>query len=1446
MADFASLFSDFLTIEEFPAFANCEVSRVELSKESRQMLLCLHPSSTVDYASLHKLRLRLQKVLNLKKVHIKTGYDPALLTGEYLPTLAEKIKERTPVVNGFLNDAQGFYSDGVLRIELKYGGLDFLKQSGFPEALQRLIEEEFGLRPGITFCGVTETVEPEQLSGVDSTVTMKRTIHENTERRQRQESRDSRPRRNFQYGGGAPLNFAGQPLKGETAQVLIGRPVKGEFVPLNEIVLESGNVTVWGEVFDVVKKESWDGKRTFYSFYITDKKGSIILKPGFVKGDDMEKLESIRPGMSLIVDGRVTMDRYENDLVITPRNVMTVEQVTRMDKAPEKRVELHLHTNMSAMDGVSSAEALIKRAEKWGHSAVAVTDHGVVQAFPEAMNTLDAIRKTNPDFKVIYGVEGYFVNNMVPALKGRAEGDFNREMIVFDVETTGLSNQTDRLTEIGAVKLKDGEVTDRFNTFVNPEKPIPYNIVKLTGIDDKMVADAPKEEQALQEFLDFCGEEPLLVAHNADFDIGFLSAAAARHDIPFAPAYMDTLPLAQNLYPESKNYKLNTLAELLSVGDFNHHRACDDADVLGRILLKMFSHMQEKGISRIENINQGLSGADPKNLRMHHIILLVRDKQGLKDLYRLVSYSHVKYFKRKPRIPYSDLQQYREHLLVGSACESGELFSAVLDRKPFGELCRIAEKYDFLEIQPNGNNAFLIRSGKLADEQALNELNRTIIKLGEKLNKPVVATGDVHFLDPEDAKYREILMAGQGFDDAGQQAPLYLKTTQEMLNDFAWLGPQKAKEVVIDNPAKIAAMISPDVRPIPKGTYPPSIDGAEEILKNVTMTKAHEQYGDPLPEIVEKRLNKELDSIIKHGFAVLYVIAQKLVHKSVEDGYLVGSRGSVGSSFVATMAGISEVNPLPPHYYCPHCQYSEFFTDGSIGSGFDLPDKVCPRCGEKLVGEGHDIPFETFLGFDGDKSPDIDLNFSGEYQARAHKYTEELFGSDHVFKAGTIATVADKTAYGYVKKYLEERGQVVHKAEEARLTKGCTGIKRTTGQHPGGMVVVPNEYEVYEFTPVQRPADDPDSDITTTHFDFHSLHDTILKLDNLGHDVPTRYKHLEDVTGLKIADIPVNDQKVMSLFTSTEALGVTPEELFSPTGTNGLPEVGTDFVKRMLVESKPKTFADLVQISGLSHGTDVWQNNAQDLIKQGVCDISQVIGTRDGIMTFLLNKGLEPKMAFTIMEITRKGKAPKLLTQEMMDAMKEHGVPQWYIDSCLKIKYMFPKAHATAYVTGAVKLGWFKVYEPLAFYSTYFTVKNEDFDIEAALGGRQVASYKIKELLAKGNDRKVKENEQLGNLTMINEVLCRGIEFLNVDIYKSSPNVYTIENGKIRLPFTAIKGLGLAAAQTIAEGRKEGSFISCDEIIARCPGVSSSIIDSLMEAGALEGIPRTSQLTLFE
>jgi len=1134
------------------------------------------------------------------------------------------------------------------------------------------------------------------------------------------------------------------------------------------------------------------------------------------------------------VRGAVIYDKYERDLILNAKDIEMCEKSFRVDSHLQKRVELHVHTQMSSMDGVSSAESLIKRASEWGHKAIAITDHAVLQAYPEAQS---AAKKYG--IKVIYGIEGYLVNDGVPIVSGSTSATIDGSFVVFDIETTGLSSINDNIIEIGAVKIKNLQIVDTFETFVNPQVHISKFITKLTGITDDMVKEYPSIEEILPKFLDFI-KDSILVAHNANFDVTFIKTKARNLGMEVDNPVLDTLELSRHMYENLKNYKLDTVAQHLGVSLENHHRAVDDAKATAEIFIKSINKLKENGIEKVNEINDYLKNkVDIKKMPTYHVIILVKNQKGLRNLYELVSKSNLEYFHRNPRIPKSLLSQMREGLLIGSACEQGEVFRGLISNLDDDKLQEIVSYYDYLEVQPLGNNEFLIDKGEVKNKEELIKINKRIYDLGKQFKKPVVATCDVHFLDPWDNVYRKILMYGKGFKDADRQPPLYFRTTDEMMREFDYFDREIAKEIVIDNPNEIADSIE-DVKPIPDGTFPPSIEGAEEELRKLTLNKAHEIYGEKLPDIVEKRLDKELNSIINNGYAVMYIIAQKLVTKSLNDGYLVGSRGSVGSSFVATMSGITEVNPLPPHYICPHCKHSEFILDGSYGSGVDMPDKNCPQCGTKMKKDGHDIPFEVFLGFEGDKEPDIDLNFSGDYQPIAHKYTEEIFGTGHVFRAGTIGTLADKTAYGFVKKYFEEKNLTVHNAEIKRLVMGCTGAKRTTGQHPGGVMVVPKDKDIYDFTPIQHPADAQDSDIITTHFDYHSISGRLLKLDILGHDDPTVIRMLEDLTGINAREIPLDDKKTMSLFTSVEALNINPEDINCTVGTLGLPEFGTKFVRQMLVDTNPTTFAELVRISGLSHGTDVWLNNAQDIIKEGKATLKEVISTRDDIMLFLISKGLDKKLSFKIMESVRKGKGIK---EEEIEEMKKHNVPDWFIQSCQKIKYMFPKAHAVAYVIMAFRIAYFKVHHPEAFYATYFTVRADEFNLDM-MDSLEKIKENIRLIESKSNNATAKEKSLLTILEVGLEMYLRGLKFTNIDLYKSDAVKFLITKDGILPPLNSLEGIGKQAAKIIAEEREKGKFLSIEDLRNRTR-ISKTVIDILKQHGCLQDIPESNQLSLF-
>lgn len=1394
-----------------------------------------------------------QSKLSANVVKINPSFPKETFTEDYYNQIVKSLEKGNASIRGIIKGSCAKLRDDVLTISLKHGGHENLIQKKFDRSISKIINQEFGLNLKVKFDGVLSIDQD------DSEYIEKQKILEEKLRREavikRAQEYEATKKTDTMKENISKVDFSESSInirEGNTLfptiilssiKPLYGSNIKGAPINIRNVSADIGTTIIWGDVFSVDQRETRDGTKKIYSINITDYTGSMTLKVISDK-EKCRELDTISKGLTIMVRGEISYDKYDREITMRPKSICKVEKIKVVDDAQTKRIELHCHTNMSSMDGVSTAGELINRAHKWGQKAIAITDHGVAQAFPDAMNAVNKIKSSGGEMKVIYGIEAYFVNDMVSAVTGSSGTSLDGEFICFDIETTGLSAINDRITEIGAVRIINGEIKDTFCTFVNPQIPIPQKITEITGITNEMVKDAPLELEAVSKFLDFCGQNKVLIAHNAPFDMSFIKASCARNNLPMENTYIDTVPMCRSIIKGIKNYKLDTVGEYLKIPSFNHHRASDDATALAHIYIKLIEMLKDdSGAKNVDDINTGLANADFKKLTSYHQIILVKNKTGLKNLYRLISKAHLNYFYKKPRIPKSELIKYRDGLIIGSTCESGELLRAIVAGRPWGELCEIAKFYDYLEVQPIGNNDFMLRQGMVKDKEQLREFVRTVIKLGETLNKPVVATCDVHFLDPHDAEYRKILMAGQGYEDADNQAPLYLRTTAEMLKEFEFLGEDKAYEIVVTNTNKINDMIE-EVSPIPPGVFPPFIEGAEEDLVKISWERAKAKYGDPLPDIVYKRLEKELNSITKHGFSVLYMTAQKLVADSEAHGYLVGSRGSVGSSFVATISGISEVNPLFPHYVCPKCKNSEFFIDGSVGSGFDLPDKKCPKCGTDYSRDGHNIPFETFLGFDGDKTPDIDLNFSGEYQSDAHRYTETLFGRDNVFKAGTIATVAEKTGIGFVKKYAEQKSTVLHKAEECRLAAGCTGVKRTTGQHPGGMVVVPKGMEIYDFCPVQRPANDQKSDNITTHFDFHSIHDTICKLDELGHDVPSIYRYLEDYTGIPVMEVSMSDKQVMSLFTSTEALGVKPEDIDSLTGTFSLPEVGTSFVRQMLIDAQPKTFSDLLQVSGLSHGTDVWLGNAQDLIKNGTCTISEVIGTRDSIMTYLLHKGLEPKMAFKIMEIVRKGKATKLLTDEHLNAMREHGVPDWYIDSCMKIKYMFPKAHAAAYMISTLRLGWYKVHRPIEYYAAYFTVRGEDFDGITVAKGRDVVKRRMEEIKSMGKEASAKDNASFATLQIVNEMLARGIEVMPVNLYKSHSYKYLVEDGKIRLPFSSLAGVGGAAAKSLEEAGKQGSYISIDDLQSRAK-VSKSVIEILDEAGTLNGMPASSQMTFF-
>ena len=1242
--------------------------------------------------------------------------------------------------------------------------------------------------------------------------------------------------------------------KPANTDILYGRDFDDEVTAIEQIESPIGEVVINGMIRSIETREIRN-ERTILSIVVTDFTDSIVVKM-FARNEQLPDLY----GNFLKIKGMASMDKYDQEITIS--NVSGIRKGSdnrsvRNDLSLHKRVELHCHTKMSDMDGVSYAKDIIKQAISWGHKAIAITDHGVVQAFTEAYHTMQDLefkykkKGEKLDFKVIYGVEAYLVDDTRKIVINPAGQDFKGEFVVFDLETTGFSALVDRVIEIGAVKIKNNEIVDRFSTFVNPQIPISFRIENLTGINDQMVMNSGTIEQILPDFIEFC-KGCVMVAHNAEFDMSFIINNAEKMGIEFAPTYIDTVLLSQFLIPALHNYKLDTLTKHLNVVLDNHHRAVDDAEATAHIFLKLVQMLYERDIYTLDKLNEEgtLDDESIKKLHQYHCIILASNEMGRINLYRLVSASHLQYFNRFPKIPKSLVNKYREGLIIGSACEAGELFRAMVNGRSDAEIARIVNFYDYLEVQPIGNNHFMIEKEDyyVKDEEDLRDLNRRVISLGEKFDKPVVATCDVHFLNPEDEIYRRIIMAGKGFDDADNQPPLYLHTTEEMLSEFDYLGNDKAYEIVVTNTNKIMDMCE-KISPVRPDKRPPVIENSDQMLRNICHNRAHEIYGPELPQIVTERLERELNSIISNGYSVMYIIAQKLVWKSNDDGYLVGSRGSVGSSLAATMAGITEVNPLSPHYLCPVCFYVDFDSEEvkkfAGGAGCDMPDKVCPNCGHKLNKLGFDIPFETFLGFKGNKEPDIDLNFSNEYQSKAHAYTEVIFGKGQTFKAGTIGTVAEKTAYGYVLKYLEERGRVKRRCEIERIAEGCIDIRRTTGQHPGGIVVLPIGDEIHSFTPVQHPANDVKSGIVTTHFDYHSIDHNLLKLDILGHLDPTMIRMLQDLTGIDPLEIPLDSREVMSLFKDTSALGITPEDIGGcKLGALGIPEFGTDFAMQMLIDTKPQYFSDLVRIAGLSHGTDVWLGNAQTLLKEGKATISTAICTRDDIMIYLIQKGLESELAFTIMEKVRKGKG---LTPEWEQIMREHGVPDWYIWSCNKIQYMFPKAHAAAYVMMAWRVAYCKVFYPLAYYCAYYSIRANAFDYEKMAMGRERLEYYINDYKAKKADGTISnvEDDELKDMRIVQEMYARGFEFVPIDIYKAKARSFQIIDGKIMPSFKVISKVGESAGESIEIAARDGEFLSKDDLRQRAR-IGQTVIEKLGELGLLDGMAESNQLSLFD
>ncbi len=1432
--------------------------RCRVDKVRKQMEITADFPRVYRKSDIRALEKEIKEAYAINWVHIIPHYGRELFKTEYIDEMLVELQYIGAIAKGFFYDYDYTVDMNSMTVDVRIGfsngGIDLMYSDNTHLTASKILKDEFDLEFNVNILRDEEKAKQLEIYAEER---LKKVEAALPKAAAGMPMRSSVFEANKRFG----VSFEGENIVRCGRMMFdISEPkyIFGEEFSLGDITdpaelseTDKHVRVILGKIFGSEVKEINRGKKIILSFCITDNEASIPCKLVLDTDAGMKLYEQLSLGPCAAVKGVMAFDKFTETNEFQVYSVCTVSsKPTRMDNAAKKRVELHLHTQLSQMDALIEPSKIIKTATAWGHPAVAITDHSNVQGFPPAM---EAWKKTGEGIKVIYGVEAYLVDDSAKVIFGEKSAAFSDEFVVFDIETTGLSSITDKIIEIGAVRCKNGEIIDRFDTFVDPEISIPREITELTSITDEMVSGAPKIAQALTMFLDFC-KDTVTVAHNASFDTGFIRTSCAVCGLEFNNTYIDTLAMSRFVNTDLKRHNLDALKEYFKLEDFHHHRACDDAEITAKILQKMLEKLREDGITDTETMARAMSDrADPKKIKdTYHIILLAQNKAGLKNLYKIVSKSYLDYYYYNARVPKTLLDSFREGIIVGSACEAGELFRAVKDNRSHEDLKKIASYYDYLEIQPLCNNAFMIdrpdgtRPGgpgnyESPEYETLRNFNRKIVALGEELGKPVCATCDAHFLNPEDEIYRQVLNHGK-YADADRDSGLYFRTTEEMLKEFEYLGEEKAFEVVVENTNKIADMIEDGLLPIPKGTFTPKIEGAPEELQEICWKRAHEWYGDKLPEVVENRLNRELKPIIENGFAVLYMIAQKLIANSESKGYLVGSRGSVGSSFVATMAGVSEVNPLPPHYRCPNCKNSEFFQNGEYGSGFDLPDKDCPVCGTRYICDGHEIPFETFLGFHGEKSPDIDLNFSGDVQADAHKYCEVLFGAENVFRAGTLGSLADKTAFGFVKKYMEETGKNLNRAEVQRLVNGCVGVKRTTGQHPGGIVVIPHENEIYDFTPVQHPADDPNSDIVTTHFDFNHLHDTILKLDCLGHDVPTKYVYMERFSGVKIADIPMNDKKVYELLLSPEPLGVTPEDIDSETGTFGLPELGTNFVRQMLIDAQPKTFSDLLQISGLSHGTGVWLGNAKDLIANGTCTISECIGTRDSIMVYLSHCGLEPGDAFSIMETVRKKN--KFLNDKQIEIMRKNNVPEWYIDSCNKIEYMFPKAHAVAYDISAIRLGWYKIYYPIAFYAAMFTVAPGGFDAEIVMKGKEHVRQQIKDITAKGKEATAAEKDLIPIWQLVVEFYARGLQFLPVDLYKSKAKTFLPEDGRVRIPFSVLPGLGVKAAESIEAVAAEGNIISVEELQQRSK-ISKTHVEILKRNGVLDGLSETNQIRFF-
>ena len=1460
MKKFLNILPDLkLSHEMTELFETVECEKVAASRDHSRIKIYIHSDRLIAHKAIREteraIRSQMFKdqvdVCLVEKYHLSRQYTPARLLEAYTGSLIDELEEEGELsANLFRKAEKTFLEPFVLELKVEENCIAQVKMEKLKHKLEHIFSERFDMPLGIVlgwlpkkkskYAVYADSAMKEEIAQIVQTYEQAKEDQKEVEKQEVQQKEKPVFKK----------NYVKQRLP-EDKDIFYGRNFEGEETEIHEIIDEMGEVVVRGKILQLETREIRNEK-TIVMFAVTDFTDTIKAKV-FTKNERLpELLDKLKEGAFIKMKAVAMMDQFEHDIALgSVSGIKTIPDFTekRMDHSPVKRVELHCHTTMSDMDGVTDVKKLLKTAMGWGHQAMAITDHGVVQAFPDANHCVEG-----KDFKVIYGMEGYLVDDIKNIVTDSRGQSLDSTFVVFDIETTGFSAVNDRIIEIGAVKVENGMITEKFSEFVNPERPIPFEIEKLTSINDRMVEDAPNISVILPKFMDFCGGS-VLVAHNADFDTGFIRHNCEVLGLPYDYTYVDTLGIARSFLEGLKNYKLDTVVEAMGCTLANHHRAVDDAGATADVFVRFLERFKKKNIRDLDELNtySAMSVDAIKKLKTYHIILLAKNEIGRINLYRLVSLSHLDYYARRPRIPKSVLAKYREGLIIGSACEAGELFRAVVDERPEEEIARIVEFYDYLEIQPTGNNEFMIRDPKMTKVSTvadLQDLNRKIVELGEKFNKPVCATCDVHFLNPEDEVYRRIIMSNKGFGDADLQPPLYLRTTEEMLEEFQYLGAEKAEEVVVTNTNRIADMID-RISPVRPDKCPPVIENSAGILRDICYNRAHELYGEDLPDIVTERLERELNSIIGNGFAVMYIIAQKLVWKSVADGYLVGSRGSVGSSFVAYMAGITEVNSLQAHYLCPKCHYVDFDSDYvksfSGRSGCDMEDRVCPVCGEPLMKEGHDIPFETFLGFKGNKEPDIDLNFSGDYQSKAHAYTEVIFGKGKTFRAGTVGTLADKTAYGYAMHYYEEHEQHKRSCELDRISSGCVGVRRTTGQHPGGIIVVPHGEEIYSFTPVQHPANDQTTKIITTHFDYHSIDHNLLKLDILGHDDPTMIRMLEDITGVDATKIRLDDPEVLSLFHGLEALHIKPEDIGgTDLGSLGIPEFGTEFVMQMLRDTKPKAFSDLVRISGLSHGTDVWLGNAQTLIQEGKAQISTAICTRDDIMIYLIDKGVESEQSFKIMESVRKGKG---LTPDYEKVMKEHDVPDWYLWSCKKIKYMFPKAHAVAYVMMGIRIAWFKIHEPLAYYAAFFTIRATAFDYGLMCQGKAAIDNHIKAYKANPNLSK-KEQDTLRDMKIVQEFYARGFEFLKIDLYQSDAIKFQVVEGKLLPPFSVIEGMGGIAAEALAvaahaETERGEKFLSKDDIRQKAK-VSQTVLDTMAELGLLGGLPESNQLSIFD